>query len=557
MDWLKEYKRWLENADEETKNELKNLSEDEIKDRFYRHLEFGTGGLRGVIGAGTNRINRYIVARATKGLAEYIIETKGDASTESVVIAYDSRNFSKEFAKMAADVLSFNGIKAYLFDELRPTPELSFAIRYKNATAGIVITASHNPAKYNGYKVYWSDGGQIPPEIAKRILDKINSIDVFDVDEGSNKELIEYVGEEIDDAYIENAYMQSVNPDVKKDNFKLVYTPLHGSGNKPVRRILKRSGFENVIVVESQEKPDGNFPTVKSPNPENKECFDIAIDLAKKNSVDLIIGTDPDSDRMGIVVKNKTGEYVTMTGNQVGIMLLDYILSSRELPKNPAVVTTIVSTRMADKICEKYNTKLFRTLTGFKFIGEKIHEFECDNSFSFMFGFEESYGYLKGSYCRDKDAVVASMLTAEMAAYYAEKDLTLYEVMNNLYRQYGGYYEELESITFEGIEGANKIREIMRLFRENTPDKIGKCRIEKLTDYLKDTDLPKSDVLYFELDNDVHFVIRPSGTEPKVKIYYLSKGVTFEEAKIKATATKETINTIIMIQEMRSDICKA
>ena len=545
MDWLKEYKRWQENADDETKKELEDLSEEEIKDRFYRHLEFGTGGLRGIIGAGTNRINRYIVARATKGLAEYIIENKGDASKESVVIAYDSRNFSKDFAKTAADILSFNGIKAYLFDELRPTPELSFAIRYKNATAGIVITASHNPAKYNGYKVYWSDGGQIPPEIAKKILDKINSIDVFDVAEDSNEQLIEYVGEEIDDAYIENVYMQSVNPDVKKDNFKLVYTPLHGSGNIPVRKILKRSGFENVIVVESQEKPDGNFPTVKSPNPENKECFDLAIDLAKRNNVDLIIGTDPDSDRMGIVVKNKTGEYVTMTGNQVGIMLLDYILSSQELPKNPAVVTTIVSTRMADIICEKYGTKLFRTLTGFKFIGEKIYEFERDNSFTYMFGFEESYGYLKGTYCRDKDAVVASMLTAEMAAYYAEKGLTLYEVMNNLYKQCGGYYEELESITFEGIEGANKIKQIMRLFRENTPNKIGKCRIEKLTDYLKDTDLPKSDVLYFELDNDVHFVIRPSGTEPKVKIYYLSKGVTFEEAKIKATATKKAVNSIM------------
>ena len=545
MDWLKEYKRWQENADDETKKELEDLSEEEIKDRFYRHLEFGTGGLRGVIGAGTNRINRYIVARATKGLAEYIIENKSDASKESVVIAYDSRNFSKDFAKTAADVLSFNGIKTYLFDELRPTPELSFAIRYKNATAGIVITASHNPAKYNGYKVYWSDGGQIPPEIARKILDKINSIDVFDVAEDSNEQLIEYVGEEIDDAYIENVYMQSVNPDVKKDNFKLVYTPLHGSGNIPVRRILKMSGFENVIVVESQEKPDGNFPTVKSPNPENKECFDIAIDLAKQNNVDLIIGTDPDSDRMGIVVKNRAGEYVTMTGNQVGIMLLDYILSSRKLPENPAVVTTIVSTRMADLICEKYGTKLFRTLTGFKFIGEKIYEFERDNSFTFMFGFEESYGYLKGTYCRDKDAVVASMLTAEMAAYYSTKGLTLYEVMNNLYKQYGGYYEELESITFEGIEGANKIKEIMRLFRESTPKKIGKCKIEKLTDYLKDTDLPKSDVLYFELDNDVHFVVRPSGTEPKVKIYYLSKGVTFEDAKIKATETREAVNAIM------------
>ncbi|MCR4692454.1 MAG: phospho-sugar mutase [Firmicutes bacterium] len=545
MSYQREYNLWLKKVSAAEKDMLRSMSQTEIEEAFCKNLDFGTGGLRGIMGLGTNRMNIYTVRKATQGLANEISELGDTAKKQGVVIAYDSRNNSYEFAFEAAKVLCANGIKTYLFDSLRPTPELSFSVRYLNCIGGVVITASHNPAKYNGYKVYWSDGGQIPPEIARKILNKINNIDVFNVDEGSNEQLIEYVGEEIDNAYIESVYMQSVNPDVKKDNFKLVYTPLHGSGNKPVRKILKRSGFENVIVVKCQEKPDGNFPTVKSPNPENKECFDIAIDLAKENNVDLIIGTDPDSDRMGIVVKNKSGEYVTMTGNQVGIMLLDYILSSQELPKNPAVVTTIVSTRMADIICEKYSTKLFRTLTGFKFIGEKIHEFERDNSFTFMFGFEESYGYLKGTYCRDKDAVVASMLTAEMAAYYAEQGLTLYEVMNNLYEQYGGYYEELESITFEGIEGAKKIKQIMRLFRENTPDRIGECKIEKLTDYLKDTDLPKSDVLYFELDNDVHFVVRPSGTEPKVKIYYLSKGVTFEDAKIKATAIKEAVNAIM------------
>lgn len=545
MSYQREYNLWLKKVSAAEKDMLRSMSQTEIEEAFCKNLDFGTGGLRGIMGLGTNRMNIYTVRKATQGLANEISELGDTAKKQGVVIAYDSRNNSYEFAFEAAKVLCANGIKTYLFDSLRPTPELSFSVRYLNCIGGVVITASHNPAKYNGYKVYWSDGGQIPPEIARKILNKINNIDVFNVDEGSNEQLIEYVGEEIDNAYIESVYMQSVNPDVKKDNFKLVYTPLHGSGNKPVRKILKRSGFENVIVVKCQEKPDGNFPTVKSPNPENKECFDISIDLAKENNVDLIIGTDPDSDRMGIVVKNKSGEYVTMTGNQVGIMLLDYILSSQELPKNPAVVTTIVSTRMADIICEKYSTKLFRTLTGFKFIGEKIHEFERDNSFTFMFGFEESYGYLKGTYCRDKDAVVASMLTAEMAAYYSTKGLTLYEVMNNLYKQYGGYYEELESITFEGIEGANKIKQIMRLFRENTPKKMGECKIKKITDYLKDTDLPKSDVLYFELDNDVHFVIRPSGTEPKVKIYYLSKGVTFEEAKIKATATKKAVNSIM------------
>ena len=545
MSYKKEYEYWLQNANSSTKAELIGLSENEIKDRFYKHLEFGTGGLRGVIGAGTNRMNVYIVARATQGLADFIKENSDDLSAESVVIAYDSRNYSKIFAKRAAEVLSSNGIKVFLFDELRPTPELSFAVRYKKATAGIVITASHNPAKYNGYKVYWSDGGQISPIIAEKILDKINKIDVFDVCEDANESLIEFVGKDIDDVYIENVYAQSVNPYVKKDSFNLIYTPLHGSGNKPVRAILKRAGFENVIIVKNQELPDGDFPTVKSPNPENKECFDEAISLAKKNNVDLIIGTDPDCDRMGIVVKNKDDKYVTMTGNQVGIMLLNYILSSKPVPKNPAAVTTIVSTKMADAVCEKYGVKLFRTLTGFKFIGEKIHEFETSGNYSYIFGFEESYGYLKGTYCRDKDAVVASMLTAEMAAYYAEKGLTLYEVMQELYRKFGGYYEELESLTFEGLDGLYKMRSIMDFFRKKTPNVIANCKVTDVIDYLGDTNLPKSDVLYFKLDNDVDFVIRPSGTEPKIKIYYLSKGDSYDISIKKAETVKKAVNQLI------------
>ncbi len=547
MDYIGEYEYWLQNADSITKSELMGLSENEIKDRFYKHLEFGTGGLRGVLGAGTNRMNVYIVARATQGLADYIKENSNELSKESVVIAYDSRKYSEFFAKKAAEVLSFNGIKAFLFDELRPTPELSFAVRYKNATAGIVITASHNPAKYNGYKVYWSDGGQIPPNIAERILDKINKIDVFDVCENANETLIEFIGKDVDDAYLENVYAQSVNPHIKKNSFSLIYTPLHGSGNKPVRAILRKAGFENVIIVKNQELPDGDFPTVKSPNPENKECFDEAISLAKRNDVDLIIGTDPDCDRMGIVVKNKDGKYVTITGNQVGIMLLNYILSSKSLPKNSAVVTTIVSTKMADAVCEKYGVKLFRTLTGFKFIGEKIHEFETSGDYSYTFGFEESYGYLKGTYCRDKDAVVASMLTAEMAAYYAEKGLTLYEVMQELYEQFGGYYEDLKSLTFEGIDGLHKMRSIMDFFRKKTPKVIANCKVTEIIDYLGNTNLPKSDVLCFKLNNGVDFVIRPSGTEPKIKIYYLSKGDNYDIAMKKAESVKKAVNQLIKL----------
>ena len=542
---MKEYEYWLKNADKDTVSELLGLTEDEIKDRFYKHLEFGTGGLRGVIGAGTNRINSYIVARATQGLADYIKENSNNILEESVVIAFDSRNCSDTFAERAAEVLSSNGIKVYLFDELRPTPELSFAVRYKRATAGIVITASHNPAKYNGYKVYWSDGGQIPPNIAENILKRINSRNIFDISNAKDPSLIEIIGKEIDDAYIENVYAQSVYPNVRKDKFKVIYTPLHGSGNKLVRRILRRAGFKNVLVVKSQEFPDGNFPTVASPNPENKECFDIAISMARENDVDLIIGTDPDCDRMGIVVKNHDEEYVTMTGNQVGIMLSNYILSSNNLPKNAAVITTIVSTNMADAICKKYGVTLFRTLTGFKFIGEKIHEFETVGDYTYLFGFEESYGYLKGTYCRDKDAVVASMLTAEMAAYYAEKGLTLYDVMKQLYGEFGGYYEDLQSITFEGIDGLHTMRSIMDFFRKNAPKIIANCKVKEVIDYLGNTSLPKSDVLYFRLNNDVNFVIRPSGTEPKLKIYYLAKGDNYDVAVEKAVLVKTALNKLI------------
>ncbi|MCR4718402.1 MAG: phospho-sugar mutase [Firmicutes bacterium] len=546
MNYINEYKRWLLNADEETKNELSQITDKkEIEDRFYRQLEFGTGGIRGIIGAGTNRINKYIVARATKGLAEFIKKNSKNLSSESVVIAYDCRNFSKEFAHTASNVLCSNGIKTYIFDDLRPTPELSFAVRHLSATAGIVITASHNPAKYNGYKVYWSDGGQVPPDIASGIFEEILKIDFFDVTFDLNTSLQTVIGKSIDDAYIESVYAQSVNPYVHKLNFKLVYTPLHGSGNKPVRRILERAGFKNVFVVKEQEEPDGNFPTVASPNPENKECFEYAIKLAKENDVDLIIGTDPDSDRVGVVVRNATGEYEPLTGNQVGILLLNYILSSMNCTSKDAVVSTIVSTRMAKVVADYYGVTYFATLTGFKYIGEKIHEFEMEKSHDFVFGFEESYGYLKGTYCRDKDAVIASMLISEMAAYYQEKGKTLCDALAELYEKHGAFSEELVSITLEGADGLLRISNIMKNLRKNPPEKIGDFKITNIVDYLGTTNLPKSDVLYFELENDIHFAIRPSGTEPKIKLYYLSKADTLENADRKIEMVKKIISNII------------
>lgn len=545
LEYMKDYQTWVDKANSETKAELQNLSDEEIKDRFCKHLEFGTGGLRGIMGAGTNRMNEYVVARASQGLADYIKANSEDLSKESVIIAYDSRNFSEIFARKSANVLSGNGIKVYIFDELRPTPELSFAIRHKKATAGIVITASHNPANYNGYKVYWSDGGQIIPEIAEKIQTYIEVTDIFGVCCEADESKIVVIGKEVDDAYIENVYAQSVNPNVKKDDFGLIYTPLHGSGNKPVRRIFERSGFKNVLIVKSQELPDGNFPTVKSPNPENKECFELAISLAKENNINLIVGTDPDCDRVGIVAKRINGEYEPLTGNQVGILLLNYILSSKKNYRNPAVVTTIVSTKMADCICKKYGVKLFRTLTGFKYIGEKIKEFEINNSYSYVFGFEESCGYLKGTYARDKDAVVSSMLIAEMTAYYAEQGLGLHDVLKNLYDEFGGFCEELECITYEGAEGTKKINHIMSVFRNSPKDRFETFKITKFADYLENTDLPKSDVLYFGLENGVDFVVRPSGTEPKIKIYYLSKGDSYDDAKEKIKEIKRIVNKVI------------
>lgn len=561
MDYIKEYNNWCENVcDDVIRGELLEIdgNDAEIKERFYKHLEFGTGGLRGIIGAGCNRMNKYVIKRATKGLADYISEQGVAAKEKGVVIAYDSRNFSREFAREAALVLCQNKIKVYLFDSLRPTPELSFAVRYMSAIAGIVITASHNPAEYNGYKVYWEDGAQISPAIADKVIEYINNSDYFTVESADeNSPYLNIIGEEVDKAYIDAVTKQTVYPDVKKD-LKIVYTPLHGSGNLLVRAALKKIGFENVIVVKEQEMPDGNFPTVASPNPENKECFEIAIKIAKEQGADLIVGTDPDSDRVGIVVKNTLGEYVTMTGNQVGAMLVHYILTAKKergaLPENGAIVSTIVSTKMGKTIADKFGIKFFKTLTGFKFIGEKIYEFERDNSYEFLLGYEESYGYLSGTYARDKDAVVATMLICEMAAYYAEKGMTLYDVMEELYKIYGGFSEELVSITLAGSDGMEKINKIMETFRKSAPTELAGFKLLAVRDYKsgirsvlggekEKLELPKSDVLYFEMSDGIDFIIRPSGTEPKIKIYFLSS------AETKAHADKN-------IELLKADVIK-
>ena len=576
MNYLESYKQWLnsEYVDEQTKEELRQIEKDkkEIEERFYTNLEFGTGGLRGIIGAGTNRMNIYTVRKATQGLAEYICRHGEEAKKRGVVIAYDSRYKSPEFAMQAARVLAANGVKAYVFDELRPTPELSFAVRELKAIAGIVITASHNPAKYNGYKAYWEDGGQLPPHSANAVLEIMNQTDIFtgvkimDENEAKKQGLIHIIGEEVDSRYLEEVHKQSINPDVVKavaDNFKIIYTPFHGAGNKPVRRILNMLGLKNLIVVKEQEQPDPAFSTVKSPNPEEKEGFTIAIEMAKKENVDLIIGTDPDCDRVGVVVRNMEGDYVTLSGNQVGVLLTEYILSQKKakgsLPSNGVVIKTIVTTEMARAVAQHYNIDVIEVLTGFKFIGEKIKEFEeSGNSKQYIFGFEESYGCLAGTYARDKDAVVASMLIAEMAAWYKSRNMSLYEGMQELYKKYGVYIEYLKSITLEGKQGTEKIQAIMEKLRKDTPTEINGVRIIALRDYNvgkrfdfidnteRDIDLPKSNVLYFELEDQSWFVVRPSGTEPKIKIYFSVVGNTLQAAEQKMTLfKKEVIDRII------------
>ncbi len=572
MDYLKEYDLWLCNVNEEERTELEKIKENdaEIKDRFYQSLEFGTAGLRGVIGLGLNRINNYVVARATQGLANQLKKTNADNSNLSVAIAYDSRHKSDEFAKVSACVLAANGIKVYLFSELKPVPELSFAVRYKKANAGIAITASHNPAKYNGYKVYGEDGAQLNPDLAAIVLEEIEKTPVFggakmcNFNEGIKSGMIELMGEEVEEEYLNIIQSLCLNPElVKKSgkNMKFVYTPFHGTGNKPVRKILNRIGFENVMVVKEQENPDGAFPTVSSPNPENKEGFALAIEIAKENNADLIIGTDPDADRVGVLVKDENSDYIVLTGNQTGVLLTEYILSMKKergiLPKDGFVVKTIVTTNITKDICDFYGVEMKDVLTGFKFIGEKIKESEETGIGTYLFGFEESYGSLAGTYARDKDAVAASMLIAEMALYYREKGLSLYDQLQNIYKKYGYYNEFVKSVTLEGIEGIAKIKNIMEKTRCNPPKTIAGKKVLAIRDYSTslrtainsgETEkilLPKSNVIYLELEDKNNFIIRPSGTEPKIKLYCMFCGKSPEELDKLASLVEEDIKKII------------
>lgn len=565
----KNYEYWCTSPifDDATKSELKSLegNEDEIFDRFYRELEFGTGGLRGVIGAGTNRMNFYTVGKATQGLANFI--NKQGAAAKGVAIAFDSRRMSPEFADTAACVLAANGIKAYIFDSLRPTPELSFALRTLGCTAGIVVTASHNPPEYNGYKVYWEDGAQITAPKDAQIIGEVNAIKDYaeikkmTTEEAKDAGLYEVIGKEIDDKYMEALKKLVLHPEAIKQmasSLKIVYTPLHGTGNVPVRRVLNELGFEQVTVVPEQELPDGNFPTVSYPNPEDKKAFALALDLAKKVDADLVLATDPDADRLGVYAKDtKTGEYKVFTGNMSGMLICEYEMSQKKalgiLPDNGALVTTIVSSNMAQAVAKEYGMKFIECLTGFKYIGEQIKFFEQTGSNEYVFGFEESYGCLVGTYARDKDAVVAVMALCEAAAYYKTQGITLWDQMLNIYNKYGYYKEDLFTMTFKGADGAKKMQDMMDAYRKNTPKQVGAYKVLRLRDYKNDvitdlatgettpTGLPKSNVLYFELENDAWFCVRPSGTEPKIKFYAGIKGTSLEDSAKKLDELMEAI----------------
>ncbi|KPI47733.1 phosphoglucomutase [Clostridioides difficile] len=553
MDYKNNYEMWLNSPyfDEQTKNELLSIKDDEkeIQDRFYKNLEFGTGGLRGIIGAGTNRINIYTVRRATLGVLNYIIKTQGEEGKQKgIVIAHDSRYMSREFCIEVAKTLSAYGVKAYIFEELKPTPELSFAVRYLKCAMGVVITASHNPKEYNGYKVYDSEGGQICIDMANDIIAEVNKIDDYsvikslDFKEALSKDLITILDNEVDDEFIKAVKKQALRQNIINEygkKLKIIYTPIHGTGNKPVRRVLNECGFENVMVVKEQELPDSNFSTVKYPNPEEKSVFNIAIEMAKSNNTDLVIGTDPDCDRVGVVVKDSSGEYIVLNGNQVGSLLVRYIIESlveeNKLPKNnPTIIKTIVTSELGAKIAKAYNVDCLNTLTGFKFIGEKIKEFEESNDRSFIMGYEESYGYLIGTHARDKDGVVSSLMICEMAAYYSSKGMNLYEAMIDTYNKFGYYKEKLKSVTLKGIDGIKKIKEMMLYFRSVKIDNVADVKVDKILDY-KDRvdDLPKSDVLKFLLEDGSWIAIRPSGTEPKIKFYFGANSDNQEDVELK------------------------
>lgn len=569
MDYKEVYEQWIANPyfDEATKEELKSIAEDEneIKERFYMDLEFGTAGLRGIIGAGTNRMNIYVVRRATQGLANYI--AKVDKKSQGVAIAYDSRHMSPEFAQEAALCLAANGIKAYIFETLRPTPELSFAVRHLGCVAGINVTASHNPPEYNGYKVYWEDGAQITPPHDSGIMGEVkaisdwNTVKTMDKAEAEKAGLFEVIGKEVDDAYMAELKKQVIHMDAiqaEGKNLKIVYTPLHGTGNIPARRILKELGFENVYVVKEQELPDGDFPTVSYPNPEAAEAFELGLKLAKEVDADLVLATDPDADRLGVRVKDKNGEYHDLTGNMSGCLLANYEISQRKavngsLPEDGALIKTIVTTNLADAIAKGYGVKLIEVLTGFKFIGQQILGFEKSGKGSYLFGFEESYGCLIGTYARDKDAIVATMALCEAAAYYKTQGKTLWDAMIEMYEQFGYYKDGIKAVTMKGIEGLQKIQDIMNSLRQNPPAEFAGHKVVAVRDYKADTiknletgevtptGLPNSNVLYYELTNDAWVCVRPSGTEPKVKFYYGVKGTSLADADEKSAVMGKAV----------------
>lgn len=569
MNYMEIYNQWCTDAyfDEATKAELLAIKEDtaEIEDRFYRQLEFGTGGLRGVIGAGTNRMNIYTVRQATQGLANYILSQNGQ--DKGVAIAYDSRIMSPEFAEEAALCLNANGIKAYVFESLRPTPELSFAVRELGCVSGIVLTASHNPREYNGYKVYWEDGAQITPPHDSNILAEVAKVTSFDMVKTMDKDsavaagLFNVIGKEIDDRYMEELKKQSIHPEIIRDmakDIKIVYTPLHGTGNLPVRRVLAELGFENVYVVKEQELPDGNFPTVGYPNPESEKAFELALKLAKEVDADIVLATDPDADRLGVYCKDtKTKEYVSFTGNMSGMLIAEYILREKTamgtMPKNPALVETIVTTDMAKAIAKAYGVELIEVLTGFKYIGEQIRLFEENNTFEYVFGLEESYGCLAGTYARDKDACVAVMMLCEVAAWCKKNNKTLWDAMIDMYEKYGYYREGLDTLTLKGIDGAAQIQQMMSDMRSNPPKTLGGFDVLAVRDYKADTrkdlvtgevtatGLPSSNVLYYELSDNAWCCVRPSGTEPKIKFYFGVKGSSLADADAKLEALKKDL----------------
>ena len=557
--YQKKYEEWYNNPvfDTETKNELEKMkeNEEEKKDSFYKDLEFGTAGLRGIVGAGTNRMNKYTVGKATQGLANYIVKNKAEA--RGVAIAYDSRHMSSQFSELAALILNANGIKTYIFESLRPTPELSFAVRKLGCISGIVVTASHNPPKYNGYKVYWEDGAQITDPIDSQIITEVNAISDFSKiktiskEEAIAKGLYNVINSEFDDIYLEEIMKNTLNPEeITKaaKELKIVYTPLHGTGGKIVKKLFEKLGYKNVYSVKEQEEPDGNFPTVSYPNPEDPKAFEYALKLAKEVDSDIVLANDPDADRIGLHVKNnETGEYIAFNGNMIGLTIAEYLISQKKekgiLPKNPALIKTIVSSNMADRICDYYGVKLFLALTGFKNIAARIRQFEKDNSYNCIMGYEESYGCLIGTHARDKDGIIAVMLLCEIAAYYKNRGLTLWDAMLEMYKKYGYYREGQIQVVLEGAAGAEKIQEMMVNMRNNPPKTLGKYNVLKIMDCSigieKDLitgeeekiDLPKSNVLRYTLENDCWCAVRPSGTEPKIKFYMGVRGESLENAE--------------------------